>query len=205
MGEPRLKTLEVKMPFDVVILGIDEHTACTFDPAAQSCAVAGAGQVTVRYAGRERSYPAGSTFSFPELRAANLGAPAPTAESAPAQELTFPTPTPAPEFLTTTRYLEQIARAMEESGGEVDAQRELIDHAHDTIHELVQSWGEDEQLNLGQDAGVFVELLISTRSQLRSARQFELADRLRDALTALGIALEDTPTGTHWKKTEDKK
>jgi len=201
MGEPRLKVLETRLPFDVVILGIDEHTACTFDLAAESCAVSGAGQVTVRYAGRETYYPAGSTFSFTQLRAANLGQAVPTAEPVPAPAA----PAPAPGFLTTTRYLEQLARAMEEAGGEPGAQRELIDHAHDTMHELAQGWRESDSLLPGQDANQLIDLLVSTRARLRAAKQFALADEVRQALTGLGIVLEDTPNGTRWEKSEEKK
>ncbi|HEX7593733.1 MAG TPA: hypothetical protein VF429_06135, partial [Anaerolineae bacterium] len=157
MGEPRLKILESKMPFDVVTLGIDEHTACTFDLVAQTCAVNGAAQVTVRYGGRETDYPAGSTFSFAQLRAANLGAAPAPAELEPA-----PAPTPTPEILTTTCYLEQLAHAMEESGGEPDAQRELIDQAHETMHELAQGWRESDHLMPEQNADALIDLLVST-------------------------------------------
>lgn len=45
----------------------------------------------------------------------------------------------------------------------------------------------------------FVELLIDIRRELRAAKQFALADRIRDRLADLGIALEDTPQGTLWK------
>jgi cyanophycinase-like exopeptidase len=199
MGEPRLKLLETRLPFDVVILGIDEHTACTFDLTAQTCTVAGAGQVTMRYAGRETHFPAGSTFPFTKLRAANQeqATPAPEPESAAA-----PPPT---ELLSTTRYLEQLVRAMEESGGELEAQRELIDHAHATMHELAQGWRESDSLLPDQDSTALIDLLISTRTRLRASKQFALADEVRDALTDMGIVLEDTPDGTQWKKLGEKK
>jgi cysteinyl-tRNA synthetase len=50
------------------------------------------------------------------------------------------------------------------------------------------------------DAAPFIELLISTRKGLRQAKQFKLADDIRDRLTDLGVALEDTPQGTTWKR-----
>ncbi len=49
------------------------------------------------------------------------------------------------------------------------------------------------------DAEPFIELLISTRNQLREAKEWKLADEIRDKLDELGIALEDTPQGTMWK------
>ena len=50
------------------------------------------------------------------------------------------------------------------------------------------------------DAAPFIELLISTRKDLRQAKQFQLADGIRNKLTELGITLEDTPQGTVWRK-----
>jgi len=49
------------------------------------------------------------------------------------------------------------------------------------------------------EAQPFVELLIQTRQELRAARQWELADKIRDELANLGVMLEDTPTGTEWR------
>ncbi len=195
MGEPRLKILEQQLPFDVVILGIDEHTACVLDLPAQQAAVVGAGGVTVRYAGRESHFSSGAMISFDQLRAANLGqAPTPTTTAPPASPSER-----APDFVTTTRYLEQLVRAMEEDSGP-DAQRELIDHAHDTMHELAQGWRGSDTLAAGQDSTPLVELLVGLRAQLRAAKQFALADRVREELARLGIVLEDTPTGTRWSK-----
>lgn len=50
------------------------------------------------------------------------------------------------------------------------------------------------------DAEPFIELLLSTREQLRQASQFQLADEIRARLAELGIALEDTPQGTVWRR-----
>jgi len=46
----------------------------------------------------------------------------------------------------------------------------------------------------------FIGLLVSTRQRLREAKQFQLADEIRAKLEELGIALEDTPKGTVWKR-----
>jgi cysteinyl-tRNA synthetase len=45
-----------------------------------------------------------------------------------------------------------------------------------------------------------IQLLIETREKLRKAKQWQLADMVRQRLTGLGIALEDTPKGTIWKR-----
>jgi cysteinyl-tRNA synthetase len=51
-----------------------------------------------------------------------------------------------------------------------------------------------------QGAEKIIEDLIKLRSQLREARQFQLADEIRSRLDKLGISLEDTPQGTMWKR-----
>ncbi len=48
-------------------------------------------------------------------------------------------------------------------------------------------------------AAPFIELLIQVRSELRAAKQWQLADRVRDGLSGVGIVLEDGPQGTTWK------
>jgi cysteinyl-tRNA synthetase len=49
------------------------------------------------------------------------------------------------------------------------------------------------------EAEPFIELLILLRSELRKAKQWQLADKVRASLVELGVALEDTPQGTVWK------
>jgi cysteinyl-tRNA synthetase len=45
-----------------------------------------------------------------------------------------------------------------------------------------------------------IQLLIETRENLRKAKQWQLADMVRQRLIGLGISLEDTPKGTIWKR-----
>lgn len=45
----------------------------------------------------------------------------------------------------------------------------------------------------------YIDLLIQVREDLRSAKQFKLADMIRDRLLELDIALEDGKAGTTWK------
>ena len=41
-------------------------------------------------------------------------------------------------------------------------------------------------------------MLLETREKLREAKQYALADQIRDALVQQGVTLEDTPQGTQW-------
>ncbi len=43
-----------------------------------------------------------------------------------------------------------------------------------------------------------IELLIDTRKKLRQAREYALADQIRDRLAELGVQLQDGPQGTTW-------
>ena len=47
-------------------------------------------------------------------------------------------------------------------------------------------------------APALIDLLVELRSEARAYRDWALADRIRNRLAELGIALEDTPEGTRW-------
>ncbi|MCE5258111.1 MAG: cysteine--tRNA ligase [Chloroflexi bacterium] len=57
---------------------------------------------------------------------------------------------------------------------------------------------ETKQGDSDNTAGL-VELLIESRNKLRQAKQWALADNIRDGLLALGIELRDGSDGTSWK------
>lgn len=45
-----------------------------------------------------------------------------------------------------------------------------------------------------------IESLIAKRSSARREKNFELADQIRDEITAMGILVEDSPEGSTWRK-----
>ncbi len=45
----------------------------------------------------------------------------------------------------------------------------------------------------------FIDLLVSVRADLRTAKQWALADKVRNELKALGVVMDDTPEGTQWR------
>ena len=89
----------------------------------------------------------------------------------------------------------EINRAREE---ELD-----VAEAQDTLAELARVLGFtlEEPAKPPLDAGPFIELLISVRNDLRQAKEWQLADKIRSQLVELGITLEDTSSGTDWKRT----
>ena len=72
--------------------------------------------------------------------------------------------------------------------------------AQDTLRELsgVLGISLDETAETS-DAGPFVQMLVNVRTELRAARQFDIADSIRDRLSELGVTIEDTPEGTEWR------
>jgi cysteinyl-tRNA synthetase len=81
----------------------------------------------------------------------------------------------------------------------VDA--ETLMDAQETLRELAGVLGLQLQERRSEPLGAepYIQLLIQVREELRAAKQFVLADRIRDRLIELGIALEDGKTGTTWK------
>ncbi|MBL8630552.1 MAG: cysteine--tRNA ligase [Rhodospirillaceae bacterium] len=60
------------------------------------------------------------------------------------------------------------------------------------------TWLKGDVSSSGVDAAE-VESLIAQRNAARKARDFKEADRLRDAITALGVVIEDRADGTSWR------
>ncbi len=91
-----------------------------------------------------------------------------------------------------------INRLRSQSGG-----TEQFRIAQQTLIRLAGILGLDLTGKQGSDAGEaepFIDLLIDIRAHLREAKQWEAADRVRIGLQERGIALEDNPAGTTWKK-----
>jgi cysteinyl-tRNA synthetase len=51
----------------------------------------------------------------------------------------------------------------------------------------------------GESVDALVRLLIEIRQEARQTRNWDQADRIRDRLVEMGIALEDGPEGTRWR------
>jgi cysteinyl-tRNA synthetase len=93
-----------------------------------------------------------------------------------------------------------INRARTEGGDAAEVERARL-----RLIELAEVLGLDLSEQAEADAGdaaPFIELLLKVRSDLRAAKQWALADGIRDELGKLGIAIEDTPAGTTWRRAE---
>ena len=77
-----------------------------------------------------------------------------------------------------------------------------VEEAQDVLRELAGVLGLSLNESGHRAAGSidpFVDILVDVRSELRAARQYEMADRIRDRLEETGIVLEDKPDGTVWR------
>ncbi|MGD0353121.1 MAG: cysteine--tRNA ligase [Dehalococcoidia bacterium] len=68
------------------------------------------------------------------------------------------------------------------------------------LSELSSQFNQTPKHDSEMEVAQLIQLLIETREKLRKAKQWQLADMVRQRLTGLGIALEDTPKGTIWKR-----
>jgi len=72
------------------------------------------------------------------------------------------------------------------------------------VDAMVRLLGFDEPPSGGADLAehrtldALVQTMITQRAQARADKDWAAADRIRDAIAAAGITLEDTPAGTHW-------
>ena len=211
MGEPRLRVLESLLPDDVVILGIDEYTACIIDIEAQTVTVRGPGGVTLRHRGIERRWEK-TVFPLSELQH-----PGDVPVAAPPQF----------EAIEDAPMLEQT-RAWGASGRDALARRDVdglvtvILEMESVLHEWSSDLGGTEERDRGRAelrqlvvrlgemvrggarAGMreqlepLVDALLSLRGEARREQRFHDADRLREVLVQVGVEVEDTPTGTGW-------
>jgi len=122
------------------------------------------------------------------------------------------------EALDAEPYRKQFIEAMDDDFNNAQALAVLFDLARDINRASDEGYtvipGQQALLELAGvlgltlkvpekpplDAASFIQLLISTRDRLREAEQWQLADEIRSKLGELGIALEDTPKGTVWKR-----
>jgi cysteinyl-tRNA synthetase len=89
----------------------------------------------------------------------------------------------------------EISRSRDEGRAVATAQAALLELA-----DVLGLTLTEPEADLG--GAPFIELLIAIRNELRQAKQFELADRVRTGLAELGIALEDASQGTEWRRRE---
>ncbi len=223
LGETRLAMLEERLPVEVGVLGVDEHTAALLDVEARVLTVAGSGRVTVRRRGDSRTFAAGESLSFDDLSAmlrgdaaaSSYNSFAPTTETAPPDEAVVTSlslgetaDTAQADFERTfaDRDVERcvaVALGLEQSIADWHAdtlQSDDVPRARRALRAMVVRLGELAEAGAdprGQVAPV-VELLLELRAAARDNGDFATSDLVRDRLAAAGIEVRDTPDGVRW-------
>jgi hypothetical protein len=218
MGEVRLRKLAQMLPPTIVILGIDEFTACIVEPGEQRCRVFGQGAVTIRTldGAPERVFTSGETFSFDELRHQGSG-------RQPIADSLAPTDPSARLYSQTSEVAHAFRDALYEDRnpasalGYVHALLEAIQTATATslqaavlneielmVREmlaLLAIWLEEASLR-GFAAAPLIADLVALRQKLRTEKQWALADQLRATLDAHHVIVEDARDGSGWRWAE---
>ena len=224
LGARRLHIMEQELDDDTFVIGVDEHTALILDLVARAATVRGRGQVTVRRAGTElRTVAAGARLPIAELTRAEGATPTDAAWPTPDAAVAAP----APDGDQTSRTLDEQARAATRTfdaalaRGDGRAAAEVILD----LEEAIAQWSADTTqsdegdraraalrglvIRLGDAAteglvdptarlAPMIDVVVRAREELRTRRDYALADQLRDAADAVGIELRDGEEGTTW-------
>ena len=197
MGEARLRLLESMLPDDLLILGVDEYTACLIDVEAQSVTVRGRGGVTVRRLGNEKRWTK-TTFPLTELQDGSDIAAAPSRPEQAAREHDARDRYDVDGLVAAILEMEnglQKRMANIASTGEGDRVRLQMRQLIIRLGDLARDGGREE---VRESVAPLVDVLLSLRGDARREQRFNDADRIRAILSECGVEVQDTPSGTAW-------
>ena len=223
LGERRLSMLEPDLPDGAWVLGVDEHTALVIDLDAGTASVEGNGTVTVRRDGSSEVFPTGTELDLDELRPGSGRA---VAASAPDRRPSADSGDGAPVLnagIGLSADVDRLTAAFDQAvaGRDPDAavaavleleqaivdwsadtlQSDETDHARAALRRMIVRLGEVAAVGARDPRTViapYVEAVLAARVGARDAKQYDLADQLRDALVETGVEVRDTPSGTEW-------
>lgn len=220
VGEARFRELEKKLPDNVAVMGLDEHTACIIDLASRQATVRGIGRVIVKKGARVEVFTKGDVFPAAALIDPGMGGPdqrvQATQKTAAADD--------RPSVSTFWAEVHRIERDFQEGIAERNAAKassallamdrliwqgksdlesdETISEAREMLRDQMVSIGSALVEGPGSEReclALLVDELLKLRERLRRDKRFADADALRDSLKRARILLEDTPQGTRWR------
>lgn len=227
LGERRLRMLEAKLPVDVFVFGIDEHTAVIIDLDAKTAQVTGRGAVTLRRDGLSVRIESGSTVALEVLQSAGVELSARIPANPKLRRSTqsggdkaVVSLNEAPSLRAVTAQLEtafDLALGARDAPGAVAAlltlEASIVEWSHDTLQgddldraraalrAMIVRLGTaatDGVRDVRDVVGPVVEAALAARVTARSQKAFSVSDAIRDNLTAVGIEVRDTPDGVEW-------
>jgi len=192
IGETRIRALESKLPDDVFILGIDEHTGVKFDIDAKEALVFGKGAMTVRMNSIEWKVATGQSVSFDEIQS-HAGT---RLQSAPN----------IAESVVSAKHVQQMLDA----GKVNDAVEALLDldkverdiDTRAQVHALVTRLGQlaaSPKIDIESVVGPYIEALLAARESARKKGDWSEADAIRDRLIELKVSIKDSKDGSSWQ------
>lgn len=199
MGEPRLRLLESMLPDDLLILGIDEYTACIIDVEAESVTVRGRGGVTIRRRGVERVWQR-TTFPLGELQIV-ADPPSPIVQRAESSErpgAVVPDQQDVDQVVAAILERENALEAwVADVAGTNERERVRSEIRHMVVWLGDHSHGRRRE-DVREQVAPLVDVLLSLRGEARRDQRFNDADRLRAILAQCGVEVQDTASGTAW-------
>lgn len=189
IGKRRFEALMPELEHGVI--GVDEHTAVTFDLASGVMQVAGKGAATLLGVGTT-VVESGSVMDLDELAGlvGGGGPPGTAVDSDGQRDRSF-------EQALNSGDVDGVIRAML-------AVEESINDAPDLRSELrsmIVQLGDVAGRGLVDPRAVvggFIELLLELRRDAREAKRFDESDRIRSGLAELGVEVRDTRGGAEW-------
>ena len=169
LGEERLLALERQLPDDTGILGVDEHTGAVLDLEERTLTVLGKGGVYWRRSGETRVFESGSVGRLEEIQSFS-------------PDISLTVASPPAEVKDVDRLV-----SLASEGGEA---------GFDAIAQLARM-----AVNGGPgriDPTALVNGLLALRLDARAAKDFPLADQVRELLVRSGIEVNDGPGGATW-------
>jgi cyanophycinase-like exopeptidase len=219
MGEPRFQKLETLLPDDVMVLGIDEHTACIIDVQTQQIDIQGIGNLTVRKKGREIKFGKGDQVPFDIL----IKEPKPNEwhrtvdenseqdrelKSSEADlmkkvsdiETFFQNGLSRHDPKKTTNALLELDSMIWQAQRDLENE-ENISQAREILRDSIVLLGAELEISprrLRRYLAPLVEAMLQLRERFRNEKKWSEADRIREILEYAHIQVEDTKDGFQW-------
>lgn len=213
MGRDRFSRLRQLLKEPAAILGLDEHTACILDLAAEVFEVRGKGEVALLKGSEEQRFRPGQSYPLELLR--------PSGQANPADQLFEPVEVRG-DFRQEVQALQSrclLALAAEEKAAALQALLELdhklwenrltegdaVERGRQLFREMlvaVASLAGPERREQHPGPREVIDALLAARQHLRQEQNWAAADALREALAGAGIVIEDTKAGSIWSRQE---
>jgi len=219
MGEPRFQKLETLLPDDVMILGIDEHTACIIDVQTQQIDIQGIGNLTIRKKGREIKFGKGDKVPFdilvkePRLKEwhrkvdenSEQGRELKSSEADLMKkvgniETFFQNGLSRHDPKKTTNALLELDSMIWQAQRDLENE-ENISQAREILRDSIVLLGAELEISprrLRRYLTPLVEAMLQLRERFRNEKKWSEADRIREILQHAHIQVEDTEDGFQW-------